>query len=83
MIGNIAPNHSSSENTLNTLRYSDRVKDLKNPNKKKENQVKQDPNDKNFNDAIYNLNHEESENEEEEKYDFDEGESDGEQHYQN
>lgn len=79
MIGNIAPNHSSSENTLNTLRYSDRVKDLKNPNKKKENQVKQDPNASNFNEAIHKLNHEESE-EEEEKYDFDEGESDGE-HY--
>jgi len=34
MIGNIAPNHASSENTLNTLRYSDRVKDLKNPKTK-------------------------------------------------
>lgn len=34
MIGNIAPNHASSENTLNTLRYSDRVKDLKNPKAK-------------------------------------------------
>ena len=29
MIGNISPCLSSSENTLNTLRYSDRVKDLK------------------------------------------------------
>lgn len=29
MIGNIAPNSSSSENTLNTLKYADRVKELK------------------------------------------------------
>lgn len=36
MIGNISPNNSSSEHTLNTLRYADRVKELKNqnPNKK-------------------------------------------------
>jgi kinesin family protein 2/24 len=33
MIGNVAPNLASSENTLNTLRYSDRVKDLKNKDK--------------------------------------------------
>lgn len=26
MIGNIAPNSASSENTLNTLKYADRVK---------------------------------------------------------
>lgn len=31
MIGNIAPSSSSSENTLNTLRYADRVKELKKP----------------------------------------------------
>ena len=29
MIGNIAPNSGSSENTLNTLKYADRVKELK------------------------------------------------------
>ena len=28
MIGNISPCHSSSEHTLNTLRYADRVKEL-------------------------------------------------------
>ena len=28
-IGNVSPGHYSSENTLNTLRYSDRVKELK------------------------------------------------------
>lgn len=31
MIGNIAPSQGSSENTLNTLRYADRVKELKKP----------------------------------------------------
>jgi kinesin family protein 2/24 len=31
MIGNISPTLSSSENTLNTLRYADRVKELKKP----------------------------------------------------
>lgn len=29
MIGNISPNSCSSENTLNTLKYADRVKELK------------------------------------------------------
>jgi hypothetical protein len=29
MIGNISPNESACENTLNTLRYADRVKELK------------------------------------------------------
>lgn len=33
MIGNISPNSSSSENTLNTLKYADRVKELKRPTK--------------------------------------------------
>lgn len=32
MIGNVSPNQSSSENTMNTLRYADRVKDMKKPN---------------------------------------------------
>ncbi|EGR28800.1 hypothetical protein IMG5_168360 [Ichthyophthirius multifiliis] len=32
MIGNISPSQSSSEHTLNTLRYSDRVKELKKQN---------------------------------------------------
>ena len=31
MIGNISPCQSNSENTLNTLRYADRVKELKKP----------------------------------------------------
>jgi len=31
MIGNISPGSSSSEHTLNTLRYADRVKELKKP----------------------------------------------------
>ena len=33
MIGNVSPCLSSSENTLNTLRYSDRVKELKKKNR--------------------------------------------------
>jgi kinesin family protein 2/24 len=33
MIGNISPGSSASENTLNTLRYADRVKELKKANK--------------------------------------------------
>jgi len=31
MIGNISPAESSCEHTLNTLRYADRVKELKKP----------------------------------------------------
>lgn len=34
MIGNVSPNLGSSEDTLNTLRYSDRVKELKKSNTK-------------------------------------------------
>lgn len=30
MIGNVSPNVTSAENTMNTLRYADRVKQLKN-----------------------------------------------------
>ena len=30
MIANISPSFSNCENTLNTLRYADRVKELKN-----------------------------------------------------
>jgi len=33
ILGNVSPNLSSSENTLNTLRYSDRVKELKKKNR--------------------------------------------------
>jgi kinesin family protein 2/24 len=29
MIGNISPGSGSCENTLNTLRYADRIKELK------------------------------------------------------
>lgn len=36
MIGNISPNSSSCENTLNTLKYADRVKELKKPNKEQQ-----------------------------------------------
>ncbi len=31
MIGNVSPSSASSENTLNTLRYADRVKQLRKP----------------------------------------------------
>lgn len=31
MIGNVSPSSASSENTLNTLRYADRVKELRKP----------------------------------------------------
>jgi hypothetical protein len=33
VIGNVSPGMLSSENTLNTLRYSDRVKELKKRNR--------------------------------------------------
>lgn len=36
MIGNISPAKSSCEHTLNTLRYADRVKELKNPGEPRE-----------------------------------------------
>ena len=32
MIGCVSPNSNSCEDTLNTLRYADRVKELKNAN---------------------------------------------------
>lgn len=35
MIANISPNNKSCENTLNTLRYADRVKELKSNSSKK------------------------------------------------
>ena len=31
MIGNVSPSSACSENTLNTLRYADRVKELRKP----------------------------------------------------
>ena len=34
MIGNISPAENNCEYTLNTLRYADRVKELKNNNRK-------------------------------------------------
>ena len=39
MIGNVSPNSGSSENTLNTLKYADRVKELK---KARENPLEND-----------------------------------------
>lgn len=39
MIGNVSPSSASSENTLNTLRYADRVKQLRKP---QEGQSKED-----------------------------------------
>lgn len=41
MIGNISPSVVSAEHTLNTLRYADRVKELK-KNGKKKNEDKKD-----------------------------------------
>jgi len=38
MIGNISPCASNCEHTLNTLRYADRVKELKKPNNKELNE---------------------------------------------
>jgi kinesin family protein 2/24 len=40
MIGAISPSNSSCEHTLNTLRYADRVKELKKKNKKMSKQDK-------------------------------------------
>lgn len=39
MIGNISPGSMNSEYTLNTLRYADRVKELKNDKFKKKNDL--------------------------------------------
>lgn len=39
MIGNISPGNVNSEYTLNTLRYADRVKELKNEKVKKKNEL--------------------------------------------
>ena len=43
MIANISPSQASNEHTLNTLRYADRVKELKKD--KSENKAETDPND--------------------------------------
>ena len=40
MIGCVSPNSLSCEHTLNTLRYADRVKELKNTTMKKEGSLK-------------------------------------------
>ena len=46
MIANISPCLSCSEHTLNTLRYADRVKELRKPKSEKDNNInKKDPND--------------------------------------
>lgn len=39
MIGNVGPCQSCCEHTLNTLRYADRVKELKNENREKANEL--------------------------------------------
>ena len=36
MIGNISPSESCTEDTLNTLRYADRIKELKKGNRDRE-----------------------------------------------
>ena len=51
MIGNVSPNLSSSEDTLNTLRYSDRVKELKKDGArpiKMDLEIKDDESEENF-----------------------------------
>jgi hypothetical protein len=54
MIGNVSPNLGSSEDTLNTLRYSDRVKELKkegsrnNEQKPMDLEIRDDESEENF-----------------------------------
>lgn len=60
MIGNVSPNLTSSEDTLNTLRYSDRVKELKKDGVrpiKMDLEIKDDESEENFEELedAYNL----------------------------
>ena len=58
MIANISPCLSCSEHTLNTLRYADRVKELRKPRHEKENENNKS---NNYNNAIKNKKTKESE----------------------
>lgn len=65
MIGNVSPNLGSSEDTLNTLRYSDRVKELKKEGQirtmKMDLEIKDDESEENFEELDETYNQEETE----------------------